>query len=282
MTTYSQHEDSLDQGEPLELYRVTYGDQIITLCSGDVTVTHAGEVYTPDTLKRNELAQTQEMSKSVLTVTTYKNSAIAELFRLGTPQFTVFITVFRQHTGVTDADFITAYKGRITSCRFVKFEAELNCEPIFTSLKRPGLRIKYEPTCVNGLYDPGCTLNKEAFRVNGTVSSVGSQKELYIAAAVGVASGYFIGGILSLNGLHMISDHDSTTGKITLIRAVLGVVVGGILVDVAAGDVVALYPGCDHSRTTCHARFNNIVNYKGFPWMSDRNPFTDNTINYIN
>ena len=271
MTTYRGSEDSLDSGEPLELYRVTIGETVITLCSGDVTAIHNGETYIPSTLKRNEVTQTPEMSKSLITLTTSKNCPIADLFRTGAPEFPVFITIFRQHAVINGADFVVVYKGRISSCHYMQLEAELSCEPIFTSLKRPGLRIKYEPTCSNGLYDVGCTLKKEDFAITGTVLTTNSKRVFNIQAAATKPDGYFIGGILSLGGLHMIGDHEGTT--ITLLRHTMGAQVG---------DPVILYPGCDHGRTTCHARFDNIVNYKGFPWMSDRNPFNDRSINYIN
>jgi len=271
MTNYREKEDSLYAGEPLELYRVTTGDLVITLCSGDVTAVHNGESYIPSTMKRSEVRQTQEMSKSLLQLTTSKNNPVADLFRTGAPEFPIFITVFRQHAVIDGSDFVVTYKGRVSNCSYTYLEAELNCEPIFTSLKRPGLRIKYEPTCCNGLYDVGCTLVKEDFAVNGTVLTTNSKRIFTIQAAATKPDGYFIGGILALGGLHMIADHKGTT--ITLVRHTIGAHVG---------DAVSLYPGCDHGRTTCHSRFNNIVNYKGFPWMSDRNPFTDNTINYIN
>jgi uncharacterized phage protein (TIGR02218 family) len=271
MTTYQQYEASPNLGEPLEIYRVIYGATIITLGSGDTPVVHAGETYLPSTMKRNEVVQTQEMSKSVLMLTTSKNNPIAALFLTGSPQFPVFITIFRQHTSIAGSDYVTTYKGRITNCRFTKFEAELNCEPIFTSLKRPGLRIKYEPTCANGLYDPGCTLNKNNFAVPGVISAIlDGGRQFTITAAGTHPNGYFTGGIMSLNGQGMIADHVGTT--ITLIRYANGVV----------GDNVILYPGCNHNPNTCQTTFNNINNFRGFPWMASRNPFTDNSINYIN
>lgn len=269
MTTYAEYESSLESGAPLELYRVMYGSEVITLGSGDISAVHAGETYTPSTIKRSELSQTQEMNKAVLMLTTSKNNAIAELFRTGAPEFPVFITVFRQHSDLAGSDFIVAYKGRITSCRFTVFEAELNCEPIFTSLKRPGLRIKYEPTCANGLYDVGCTVNKEAYAVQGVVAVAQSRRVFTIDAAGAFPSGYFVGGILVLQGQHMIAEHIGNV--ITLIRHSVA----------KAGDPLTLYPGCDHQRMTCLERFNNVNNYKGFPWMADRNPFIDRTIHYI-
>lgn len=267
--SYQEIEASEEYAQPYELYRVTYGDTVITVTSGDTAILHNGEEYLPHTIKRTEVTQTQEMNKTTLTLTTSKNSAIAELFRTGAPQYPVSVSVFRQHSVQPGMDYILVYKGRITSCRFTRLEAELICEPIFTSLKRPGLRLKYEPACVNSLYDIGCKVNKAAFEVTGTVLGTDGRRQFTIPSAADQPDGYYVGGIMILNGMHMIADH--VGDQITLLRHTTGEV----------GDVVKLLPGCNHTRETCATRFNNINNYRGFPWMTDRNPFQDHTIHYI-
>jgi hypothetical protein len=32
--------------------------------------------------------------------------------------------------------------------------------------------------------------------------------------------------------------------------------------------------GCDHSVSTCAARFGNLANYGGFPFIPTKNPFS--------
>jgi len=32
--------------------------------------------------------------------------------------------------------------------------------------------------------------------------------------------------------------------------------------------------GCDHSVSTCAARFDNLANYGGFPFIPTKNPFS--------
>jgi uncharacterized phage protein (TIGR02218 family) len=44
------------------------------------------------------------------------------------------------------------------------------------------------------------------------------------------------------------------------------------------GDVLSLYPGCDHSMATCISKFNNLVNYGGFPYMTQKNPWSNVSI----
>ena len=37
---------------------------------------------------------------------------------------------------------------------------------------------------------------------------------------------------------------------------------------------VELVAGCDHSMPTCAARFDNLANYGGFPFIPTKNPFS--------
>ena len=41
----------------------------------------------------------------------------------------------------------------------------------------------------------------------------------------------------------------------------------------AVSDAVTLYPGCARNRETCKNKFNNILNFGGWPWIPLRNPF---------
>ena len=41
----------------------------------------------------------------------------------------------------------------------------------------------------------------------------------------------------------------------------------------AIGDAIYLYPGCDRTLNTCHAKFGNSANFGGFPFIPTKNPF---------
>lgn len=40
--------------------------------------------------------------------------------------------------------------------------------------------------------------------------------------------------------------------------------------NISVGDTFSVYPGCDKNRTTCLTKFNNVVNFGGFPDMPGR------------
>ena len=45
------------------------------------------------------------------------------------------------------------------------------------------------------------------------------------------------------------------------------------LVGVQAGDSVTIAQGCDHTVTTCKAKFNNVANFGGHPQMNKYDPW---------
>ena len=40
-----------------------------------------------------------------------------------------------------------------------------------------------------------------------------------------------------------------------------------------SGQVIDIFPGCDHLRTTCAGKFANGDNFGGFPYIPNINPF---------
>ena len=43
-------------------------------------------------------------------------------------------------------------------------------------------------------------------------------------------------------------------------------------------DAVTLYPGCDHTLTTCDTAFSNSLNYGGFPAIPQKNPWAGDPV----
>lgn len=37
----------------------------------------------------------------------------------------------------------------------------------------------------------------------------------------------------------------------------------------SAGDAFTIYPGCDKQQSTCSAKFNNLIHFRGFPYVPE-------------
>lgn len=279
MTTYSSLEASVHGGRPVELFRFVHGTTVWTYSSGP-EVEYNGETYVGYPIGRDEMQQTKDLHKSALEILLPRTSELSLLYLAGSPENIITVTVFRTHVGVFDGP-VVYWKGRIVSVEWpdpatVKF----SCESVFTSLKRPGLRARYQRMCRHALYSEQCGVDKAAYAVAGTVSAVNTARTMVtIPEAAGYANGYFLGGFLSLadGTMRFITAHAGSSITLSTPAPVLADFVGltgyGVGYGVGYGAALAIYPGCARNRETCQGRFGNILNFGGWPWIPSRNPF---------
>ena len=273
MSTYSNLETSAHGGRPVELFRFVHGGQVWTYSSGPET-DHAGEIYVAFPIGRDDMQQTRELGKSGLEVLVPRTCELSLLYLAGSPEHVVTLTVFRTHVGASDGP-VVYWKGRIVSVDWPDpATAKLVCESVFTSLKRPGLRARYQRMCRHALYMPGCGVDKSAYAVSGTISAINAARtEITIPEAAAHPPDYFMGGFLSTadGTMRFISAHVGPSVTLANPAPVLVDLVG-----VSGG--ATIYPGCSRNRETCHERFNNILNFGGWPWIPLRNPFDGRSI----
>ena len=126
----------------------------------------------------------------------------------------------------------------------------------------------YQAGCAADLGDARCTVNlsASAFRANAIVVSTDGNLN-FIADALNFDDAFFDGGLAAFTtgdntGVRvMIKNHrPATAGASISLWSSLGKTI-------AIGDHVTLTAGCDKTFATCRARFNNIVNFRGFPHM---------------
>jgi len=279
MSTYSDLESSTHGGRPIELFRFVHGGQVWTYSSGPEIV-YNGETYAAFPIGRDDMQQTKELHKSPLGVLIPRTSELSLLYLGGNPEHVITLTVFRLHIGASDGP-VVYWKGRIVSCDWPDpATASLQCESVFTSLKRPGLRARYQRMCRHALYSEQCGVNKTAYAVAGTVSAINASRTVVtIPEAAGYADGYFMGGFLALEDgtMRFISSHAGSSITLGNPAPVLADFVGltgyGRGYGVGYGAALTIYPGCARNRGTCSAKFSNILNFGGWPWMPLRNPF---------
>ncbi|HSH42876.1 MAG TPA: phage BR0599 family protein [Arenicellales bacterium] len=265
---------------PAELYRFTQGEQVWTYTSADAAIEHNGETYEPAALGRSALEQTAEINRANISITLPRTNPVAALFLADSPEAITALTVLRQEQDST----LTLWKGRAASAQASASEVSIEFESIFTSLRRPGLRARYQRACRHTLYGRGCNVDKTAFAVPGRLADL-SEATATVPVAAEYDDGTFYGGMLETDSgvLRFILAHEGE--QLTLARPIAelaeafaasgygrsyGMYYGGV--------AVTLYPGCDRSRATCDTRFDNIENFGGFPWIPGRNPFDGNSI----
>lgn len=257
-----------------ELYRFVEGDSafIYTVTSADVQATYSGETYEPVAMGRDEVESKGEMTRENVVISFSLKNPTARKWFLSSLDFPLTVTIFSQEE---NGDTETEWKGRLASVSPKKSEIEFTFESVFTSMRRMGLRQRYQVTCPHALYGKGCNLNKEDFDTAGSVTNV-TNAVVTVPAAAGFPNGYFASGIFEDNNgnLRFILSHVGS--QLTLIRPMNDL----INYANANGYPIAcrIFPGCNRTTEICNSRFNNLNNFGGFPFIPGKNPFSGSSI----
>jgi uncharacterized phage protein (TIGR02218 family) len=278
--SYSANEISTQLGAPVELYDFAQGSVEWHYTSSEVVaLTVTGETYTSAPIERSEIEASNEQARNALKLTVPRDFPVAELFRVAPPSEVISITVRRIHRDDTTASpqgVVVAWMGRVLSCEFSGAKATLQCEPITVSLARVGLRRVYQVACPHVLYGDGCELDKADWD-HATTVAVLSGSDLTVAT-INTAHSYAGGFVTWVNddGITERRFIESTATYFSGSPQVEGAVLTLLqpFVGLSVSDSVVIYPGCDHTLTTCNTVFSNAVNYGGQPYFPEKNPFT--------
>lgn len=264
MSGYDDIDKSPDASAPAELFQFSGGVEAY-YASGQETVAWNGVDYLADWILHSDLEQSDELNKQELEISVRASSPVAQAYVEDIPAVSVNVRVYRYLYGV--ADFRLAWAGRITKPVFSSENDEcvLYCEPIFTMLKRAGLRRNYQIICPYSLYDARCGVNRSLYTRRLIVADMQAGRMRLEGAATG---GYYTGGILRFGARYRLITDDSG-GWIQLAGSVPGLAPGGF-VDVSAG--------CAKSLSTCGGKFGNHLNFGGFPYIPLKNPFTGDSV----
>lgn len=127
----------------------------------------------------------------------------------------------------------------------------------------------YQPHCRADLGDARCKVPLEPLTLATTVTGSGGGGPFeepdpqILAVAASVADGAFDFGLLSFTGGAnaglAFEIRESRGGRLFLVERPP--------LPVAAGDAVALTPGCDKTAATCAERYDNLLNFRGEPFL---------------
>ena len=279
--SYGTIDESTAEGRPLFLYQFVEGAEAWRFTSRATEwVSPAGAIadetedltWAPAVIAHGTITQSPDPQRVPLELSFPLSHAFARRF-LGPrgPELTT-LTIYRGHEQLP-AETVAQWKGRVVEGVVAGQRIELRCESLFTTLRRAGVRAKYQRLCRHALYGRGCTLDIEAFFVSGTASSsAGAVVEVPEASLQ--PDGWYRGGVLRHDGaMAFILGHSGATlvlarGLPALIEAVAA----------QGSAAVQIAPGCDLRAATCRDKFANLDNFGGFPEIPGRNPFGGGSI----
>jgi len=263
--TYDTVERSAEGRRPVEVYTFARDYQQWRYTSADRDVVVDSQTYLARSISRGKIESTSELSRLGMTLTVQRDLEVADMFRVSQPSAVVTCVLRQYHHG--DGEVATLWSGRISSVTWQGAAALIALEPVYTALRRVGLRRMYQKQCPHVLYGSACRVGSAAFRLDALSDAV-SGLTVSVSEASLETDGWFAGGYLEYDVALGIAERRFITGHvgatITLNAAPTGL---------AVGQPVRIFPGCDHSLTTCDGKFANALNYGGMPYFSAKNPF---------
>lgn len=284
---FDDYELSAHSGSPVQLYefkRTSDGtDYFWRYNSSDRDLTYGGggPIYTALPISDAGISFSGEAASTEFIVTMPITAEFCDMFRNeGTvPSDTVWLYLRRVHAGDIggidgDTPTVNPTETRLTWIGTVEgltqlddISAKITCSTLAASFRRGGLRYGYMHNCPHMLYGAQCTKDRADFEVEVTLTDVDGQ-QIQGTEFGDFDDGWFNGGFIEYpldSGMverRMIVTHAGTT-----------CVLLGFPAELVSGAVITALPGCNRTISICESKFDNVVNFGGFPHIPGRNPF---------
>lgn len=247
---------------------------ILCYTNADVTFVYGGNTYLANSIRVDglkykatvglEVDQQQITVAALATDTITSGAPFLQALRDGSfdgCEIVRYRIFFSDHVGGAAIGSVLLFKGRLGVVEEIgRTSAKLTVNSDLALLDIDMPRNVYQPTCLHTLYDSGCTLVKNAFGTNGTV---GSGSTASVINWTGAGANFVQGSITFTSGVN------------AGVTATVGSVAAGTSMTLryplesppATGDGFTVYYGCDHTPGTCQSKFNNLANFRGFPYV---------------
>ncbi len=169
--------------------------------------------------------------------------------------------VFLSSPGGTVVGGVIMFQGRISTVDHVgRTSATVTVASDLVILGYDMPRNLFSPTCVHTLYDAGCGVVRGTFAASGTAGAGSTSNSINFSGALAQHS----------QGSLVFSSGSNANVRATVKSVSVGSglnLMYPLPFAPATGDAFTVYAGCDHTQGTCQNRFNNLANFRGFPYV---------------
>lgn len=246
---------------PLDTWRFTNAKKLVNFMGND---------YPPAPIKRDKWDR--GLSQTDLSLTGPADIEPFSLYIGFNPSHPVDIEIRNVLTG--DIEFV----GTVFSAQFTpkKSLVTFKIRDLFQRLRGDVPSRRFSPGCNWALYDDFCTVDRDLFKVSFPVSEAVISEDMFtiqhpnlsmlggITPTPASPDNFFTSGFAenSLERVYIVK-HEGDT--ITVISNFVRL----------AGITIEVFAGCNKLRNTCKDKFDNEVNFGGWPFVPGRNPVTD-------
>ena len=260
-TTYTDKEEA-SRRKPVEIYKIWSGDNYFYYTNGDVSFIFDSETYDPATINRGSASYNNTLDPNTLRIQFSVASAPVIEYVTNNPVGYIYIEVSRLFRDQDPPEKDVIFVGQVRNISVKGMSAEAECVGYEAFLDTPIPTFRYQTSCNHKVFDTGCTLNKDTYKLTTTVTVNAAKTILTSADFSSYANDYFTRGYV-VCGSEKRSIVSHVDDDITL---------GYKMTTVSGGATVDVYPGCDGRAETCRDKYNNIVSFLGFPWIPEENP----------
>lgn len=260
--TYIDAEES-NQRKPVELYHIWRdGGEHWRYTDGDIPVTFETNVYSPATLGRSSVKYNSQLEVSTLQIkAAYVENPVLEFIAIN-PIESLWVSVVKLHRDQAPLEGSVIFLGQIKNVSFRGISASVNSVGFEHFLKKTVPTWRYQLNCNHTVFDTKCALISTDYKTTTVVTLNSSGTELISDDFGDQYDGYFIGGKVTFGvETRTIINHVDTV--ITLMYK---------FKELESDDEIDAYPGCDGRAKTCRDKFDNIINFLGFPFIPVENP----------
>lgn len=284
--SYDSLENSVELGQPVELFLFFNLEARFAYTSAQHPITFNGDTYQPRPIKRSEDTIKSLNARRDMTITMPATDLFAQRYIATIPTVTDTLRIFRYHT--TDGavpEVVEIFNGSISNVAISKNnEVVVNARSMSAILEQSVPRQTCRALCNHIIYNARCKVNSTDFQIVGVVDAIAADgmtvdvngggevfpfTGLALSAQFAADSGFLLGGTVERFGLErrMIRSWTNLGGNVARLGLLLP------FAGLTVGQNVQVLAGCDQSKATCRDRFDNTLNFGGFPLVPKKNPF---------
>lgn len=164
---------------------------------------------------------------------------------------------------------INRWRGELVSGEFDGSRVVFRVESLLArALRRKIPSLVVSRSCQHRLFDAGCQLDRKTFtKIAAIVSMDGYKMTVDTALEEQWARGGELVHVASGERIEIVDQVGSDVSQRSVIT------LQAKPYNAHKGDEVEVLAGCDREIATCHDKFNNVVNFGGFPHLPTKNPF---------
>lgn len=263
--TYNADEASVYGGRPIELYAFVGTFVSYYYTSHNEDVIYQGQRYTAKPIKRSRLKiTTPSAGNNDLTIDLAADDPLILSYAFGVAPPDLDLTLTRYHS---PDDVVIYWRGNVTNVRVANNIGQLiSPNEIGRAMAGETPSVFYQTPCNNVLGDARCGVDLEALKHLTYMTSYDPNQfsDVEVQSVGGRPDNYYTNGVFQ------------TPLETRPIKAHVGNVLtlAYPLTQRRYRMPVTLFPGCNLGYTSdCRDKFNNQVNFGGYPFIPNINPF---------